>query len=482
MQNMTWLRLGLILASIGVFICRASTPLCAFDTGHHHDLTHSAMKTLGFNAAAIKTAQLENWLVDYFSSQPLAGLDGDLVKLHFDNLDDSKRVQIYWQHFRVNSKTAFEQAARDRDSLRVVALLGMSLHAAQDFYSHSDWVEQHALPASGYSTDTYFDNPILAAGSLRTGNYPNQSPYRGTDHGDGANGTAGMNHDAYTRPRWDRAYVHAFCASRQWIAAARIWVESIPGGDAVWRDAQRLTLSSTDAKSLDRDLAAAYRISAYAPGGHWKGPGSDSKLEFAGAVARFAGGSDSIFVKHFKDRKWHQQLTDGLELTTAPSSDPSIPPMTHPFFAVQVRTLGVEELPIRALEPRIDAGGKPDFFAKLEIDGQPFIESMQRDQAAVRTPWRSIAFVLSSQSEASIRYELWDEDGGASGDDDLCDIGAAGRESGLNLTFSLNTEALSGDIQGQHQTEATVFESAGEAPDKNRAKVRVSVSKAALNP
>src|SRR5262245_10306771 len=129
-----FLRAILFVAAAGLIAPGRASWLRAFDTGHHHDLTASAMKSLGFNATAIKTAQLENWLVDYYSSQPLAGLEEDLKKLHFDNLEDSARVSVYWKRFKVNAKAAFEKAAADGDALRIVALLGMSLHAVQDFY------------------------------------------------------------------------------------------------------------------------------------------------------------------------------------------------------------------------------------------------------------------------------------------------------------------------------------------------------------
>lgn len=457
-------------------------PAEAFDSGHHHDLTASAMRTLGFKSRAIKVVQLENWLVDYYSSQPLAGLEEDLQKLHFDNLEDSARVRVYWQRLKVNAKAAFEKAAADGDSLRVLALLGMTLHAVQDFYAHSDWVEQHSIPATGYLTDAYFDNAAIAGGSLRTGRYPNHSPLQATDHGSGASGVVGMNHDAYTRPRWDRAYVHAFCASRQWIEAARHWVEGVPGGDRVWANAQDLSLTSSDEAQLDRDLHFAYRISEYAPGGHWKGPGSDSNLEFAGAIAAFTGSADSIFVKHFKEKRWHEQLTTDLELTSPLTSDPAMPAMTHAFVAIMVRAIQISELPVGALEAKIDPGGKADFFAKVTIDGQLFTESTQLNSESSEPAWTSIAFAPVGQADVAIHYELWDKDGGAGGDDDQCDICSTVGKRSLDLSFRVGDEDLSGDLSGVHHTKANAAESSGKLPDNDRAKVTLVISKAALIP
>lgn len=453
-----------------------------FDTGHHHDLTASAMRTLGFKSKAIRVAQLENWLVDYYSTQPLAGLKDDLAKLHFDNLEDSTRVRVYWSRLKINAKAAFVKAAKDKAPLRVVALLGMSLHAVQDFYTHSDWVEQHTLPATGYFTDTYFDNAALSSGALRTGSYPNQLPIKATDHGDGTSGAAGMNHDAYTRARWDHAYVHAFCASRQWIEAARLWVEGITGGDAVWAKAQNLALSAEEESQLDRDLRFAYQISQYAPGGHWKGPGSESNLEFAASIASFAGSRDSIFTKHFKDAKWHEPLVVGLELVTPPHSEPIMPTMSHPYVALVVRTLEVKAMPVGAFEPKIDPGGRPDFFAKISINDQVFTESMQFNSDSFSPSWTSIAFVPVTQATVAIRYELWDEDGGSSGSDDECDIVGAEGKKALSLTFNLDDESISGDLVGIHNKAASAVETSGKARDKDRARIKLIISTVKLIP
>lgn len=481
-QRFVTMRFGILIAAMFVFyVC--VLPAAAFDTGHHHDLTRSALKTFGFQDTSIRIAQLENWLVDYYSNQPIAGLKADLEKLHFDNLLDSGRIRVYWDRLRVNSKAAFEKAAIDGNATRVVALLGMSLHAVQDFYTHSNWVEEHTLPAAGFLTDTYFDNPTVAAhATLRTGVYPNHNPLQANDHGDGAPGSLGMNHDAYARARWSQAYVHAFCASRQWIQAARTWVEAVPGGDRVWAKALNIGLSAGEMQDLDRDLRAAYRISEYAPGSHWKGPGSESSAEFAVATARFVASSDSIFVKHFKDSKWHKPLTDGLELTTAPATIPPIATIAHPFAAIEVRTLSVEELPVGLLESKIDTGGKADFYSQVKIDGQLFTDSMQLDRASVSPAWRAFAFVPSNQPGVSIRYELWDEDGGTAGDDDQCDIFHKTGERAIAVSMDLGTQSLSGDIIGIHNSEATAVESGGKKPDKDRAKLKLVISKSLLLP
>ena len=54
----------------------------AFDTGPHFDLTGSVLTERGFGETAIKIAQVENWLTDYYSASPTSrgGARDDLEK------------------------------------------------------------------------------------------------------------------------------------------------------------------------------------------------------------------------------------------------------------------------------------------------------------------------------------------------------------------------------------------------------------------
>ncbi|ULH14728.1 hypothetical protein MF271_12050 [Deinococcus sp. KNUC1210] len=60
----------------------------AFDTGHHADLTREVLSEFGMNDTAVRVAQVENWLVDYYSSSPTSfgAVESAAAKLHADNL------------------------------------------------------------------------------------------------------------------------------------------------------------------------------------------------------------------------------------------------------------------------------------------------------------------------------------------------------------------------------------------------------------
>ncbi len=447
-----------------------SSPSQAFDTGHHSDLTRAALSEFQMNENAIQTAQVENWLVDYYTNQAGAGLSGDLEKLHFDNLTTTPKVRNYWGRLTVNTQRAVEAAAREGNSTRVVALIGMSLHAVQDFYTHSNWVETRPGFSGAYSTRTWFDFPPPdTATTLVTGAYPNQKPIRKTDHG--GYGKSGMNHDSYVRDRWDDAYVYAYSASVQWVSAIRQWVSAIDPG--VWASARGLTLTLANEKALQNDLRAAYRISEwihlFGSEGHWKGNGSASVTDYGAFNASWTL-FDSVFVEHFKNQKWHLSLTNNLTGETPPETPvPSIPSQPLRKKAIRVRTTLVEELPVGFFESKIDVAGRPDFFARVTIDGIPFIEAMQLDKSSITPDWLSIKFVDIGTSDVAIRYELFDEDSA----DEVCDINPARAKQALDFSLALGTGGrVSGDISGSVGKKIT---SEGATPDGSRARVKLLI-------
>ncbi|MGA7933251.1 MAG: hypothetical protein WCA35_06865 [Kovacikia sp.] len=283
--------------------------VAAFDTGHHADLTREALQTEGFSNTSIEIAQVENWFVDYFSISPTSQLKADVEKLHFDNLFSETQIRNYWGNLSLNTKLAVQAAARENDPLKLLSLLGMSLHAVQDFYTHSNWVETHEPTGDVYRTDTWFNSPMLS--NLFTGSYETLRPGAQQLHGDY---NSGLNHDSYVWPNWDRSYVFAYAASREWVNAIHGWMNEV--NPSFWTTVQQLEVSQNDRKALDFDLQAAYRISEWiavsGANGHWKGNGSGSNAAFASFAARWVGASDSRFVQEFKVQRSYLLLTPNL--------------------------------------------------------------------------------------------------------------------------------------------------------------------------
>src|SRR5688572_2859234 len=260
-----------------IIFCECSVfPVSAYDTGHHTDLTRNALLAEGFNEQAIRVVVLQNWLTDLYGAHPLAipgseikAIKGDVEKLHFDNLFSTQEVRNYWIQLIANTQSAVSAAAsREGDELRVLALIGISLHAVQDFYSHSNWIDIYQRPGDPFRPTTWIDvdnsGGIPLPSRIQTGWYGNNmfpvQPPQTQPHSDQLRSGQiinGLNKDSYRRFAWDQAYAFSYAATRQWINAIRTWVDlaRLDGGE-FWRTrvAKFSSCSLTDEGELKRDL------------------------------------------------------------------------------------------------------------------------------------------------------------------------------------------------------------------------------------
>lgn len=74
-----------------VFIFHISQNVNAFDTGHHWDITASALSFFGFSSGTIKSMQVMNWMVDFYSISFLDKIS-DFQLLHCDTLRNTTEV------------------------------------------------------------------------------------------------------------------------------------------------------------------------------------------------------------------------------------------------------------------------------------------------------------------------------------------------------------------------------------------------------
>jgi hypothetical protein len=475
-------KVALIVLALGA----VSKPAQAFDTGHHFDVTREAMQDQGFGNTAIEVAQLENWLTDYYSSSPTSSIKSETAKLHFDNLLNTQQVSNYWGHFTVNTRNAVQQATRERDSLKLLTLIGISLHAVQDFYTHSNWVEARGYSPSLFQSATWFDEPLSPSSTIFTGvasSFPGTPPPNHPRHGGYDDG---LNKDEYGKRLWDQAYVYAFSASREWVNAIRTWVSEVD--PSFWSTARSFTVTGGDRSKLSDDLNALYRISEWVKDGgedgHWKGRGSGSRSEFLAFSAAWVAKPDGRFVSEFKDRHAYRLLTKGLTGDTPPTATvPTVPRLPTNHRAIIVRTLKVAEKDdVGTFETKIDPLGKADFFAKITVAGQTFTEAMQLDRSMVTPAWTTIKFVPNSLAQVPIQYQLWDEDGVGRGDDDQVDINPKKGVRNLSFSFTMSNHSLSGDITGVHDTSSNRVSIAGAKSDSDRGVLQFYVTERPLKP
>jgi hypothetical protein len=148
-----------------------ASPAAGFDSFWHSEATRLAANDFGFSDDARKIMQLGNFSPDFFgpvadlasNHLPPAGLEAlnqyvanngqdrdSAIFLHFDNLFDelgsNSKFDYVFNRLLSNTQAALafynKQAGIDGRTRKALILitLGASLHAVQDFYSHSDWI------------------------------------------------------------------------------------------------------------------------------------------------------------------------------------------------------------------------------------------------------------------------------------------------------------------------------------------------------
>ncbi|NOT32721.1 MAG: hypothetical protein HOP12_00980 [Candidatus Eisenbacteria bacterium] len=263
----------------------------AFDTALHFDMTEDILRAEGFSPRAIKTIQSANFMVDFYefigNKAITKALDTDcrnnaaaLLKAaddqHFDELDSTANVARKWDALLYNTKHHVQNPTGKGDLLRRLALLGMSLHNVQDFYTHSNWAELGAdnplgsgkLAAYGtHPTWLSVDRSVREKLHVYT-TWPGGGGFPKRTHGDWNSDATYLNKDWEGRPRHTAGYLCAYFATRQWVRLFRTFVT-----DAEWT-----AMKAGDPKfNPDHDWDHARRISFY--GGHWNGNGGPTGLD-----------------------------------------------------------------------------------------------------------------------------------------------------------------------------------------------------------
>lgn len=178
---------GAVAVTVIAGVASGTRAARAFDTWWHNAATSAATKELGFSGDAVNVIQVGNFFVDLFGGpydkafrpaeawaqstwaavpqgllyaesllKGTKGIMGTLLGkrstlLHFDDLNSEmssdRRFEFLWYRLLVNTRQALADVnALDlkplRKKLAILLTLGASLHAVEDFYSHSDWTHQ----------------------------------------------------------------------------------------------------------------------------------------------------------------------------------------------------------------------------------------------------------------------------------------------------------------------------------------------------
>jgi hypothetical protein len=189
------LRRGAIAALAAATALAVASPAAAYDAGPHAEVTRDAMTAEGFGDDATGVAEVNNWFVDLYrqaQATPFSGHAGfwkrllagaiqteawsdDLVdaayRSHFaitPTFSTTDALAAEWTRLQRAVWTLVREARDQNDPAKLLAVLGMSLHQVQDFYTHSNWVEPKGRPGAdgpGWrerglgSSPTWFDVP-----------------------------------------------------------------------------------------------------------------------------------------------------------------------------------------------------------------------------------------------------------------------------------------------------------------------------------
>ncbi|HEY7487246.1 MAG TPA: YncE family protein [Streptosporangiaceae bacterium] len=104
----------------------------------------------------------------------------ELVKVHFDDLTSVAQLNLMWRRYLGGTVAGLLWAA-DRDDVAAARhIVGVGLHALQDFYSHSNWVD-----ALNRRDKTWFDVEAAVRNQMHlyTGNYEQEAQFGFKHHG-----------------------------------------------------------------------------------------------------------------------------------------------------------------------------------------------------------------------------------------------------------------------------------------------------------
>jgi hypothetical protein len=157
------------LLTLVIFSVSSLSPANGFDSYWHSQCIQKVGEQFGFSEDAWKIMQLGNFSPDFFGpvadaakklqTRELDALNqsqsnnsqvrGAAIFLHFDNLNSdlqgNSNFDHIFEHLLTSTQNTLSDYAKldvDERTRKVLTLitLGASLHAVQDFYSHSDWI------------------------------------------------------------------------------------------------------------------------------------------------------------------------------------------------------------------------------------------------------------------------------------------------------------------------------------------------------
>jgi hypothetical protein len=237
----------------------------AFDLGYHVDKCDKLGADFNLSPAAVKKIKLGDKGIDVASVlKPLYGKSTQefLESMHFDNLPNYTKIKELWDQLTQGFQKLITDLAKANDIDGTLVAIGEFLHAIEDFYSHSNWVEYwlgrgikpENLPTwhdakaakAGPYADGWAHLLTIGGNELYSGAFPtdrlpelrkinpNVRPHDPTGPNDPVDpNDPGLNKDNANRPNFDAAYALAVKDSEFWMGKIRDWLTQLKVWDKV---------------------------------------------------------------------------------------------------------------------------------------------------------------------------------------------------------------------------------------------------------
>jgi hypothetical protein len=124
---------------------------------YHRTITQAAAEAEGWSSGAADELGRHTLGVDLYAYHPIWCAQGGprrwrgvrlarpaLVHVHFDNLADGREIAEIWHRITGGLVVAVAWAAQHGEVRAARQAIGVGLHAIQDFYSHSTWIDDPA--------------------------------------------------------------------------------------------------------------------------------------------------------------------------------------------------------------------------------------------------------------------------------------------------------------------------------------------------
>lgn len=252
----------------------------AFDTWWHAECTRKAMVANGFSADARLATQVSNYLTDFLAvlNMPNEMLiekgiqrvrfrsDHSYDFLHFDAVFTNADLEKNWNLLLNNTVQCLRKYAAGNNvepGFRLIVffnIIGASLHAIQDFYSHSNWVNTY-LSKRISPIPIWYDVPFNDRQNMKlfTGIY--QKPFNGHVPHDS------LNKDCSSRTFNKEAVETAERASIDWVKRLMDSVSQVPWGELKAYNIQGNMIMKNFLSKLD----ATFLTSSSIVGAHFDG-------------------------------------------------------------------------------------------------------------------------------------------------------------------------------------------------------------------